>query len=93
MAAAKYQQVAKLLGLPASTPEEGAESLAKAIEELRAKLNVPATLQEAGITREDFEKHVDAVALNAFDDQCTGANPRYPLVEELKGILRKAYGE
>lgn len=92
MAAEKYQLVAKLLGLPAATPEEGVESLAKAVEELRAKLNMPADLKACGVTREDFDRHVDEVALNAFDDQCTGANPRSPLVEELKAILVKAYG-
>ncbi|HEX2949331.1 MAG TPA: bifunctional acetaldehyde-CoA/alcohol dehydrogenase, partial [Armatimonadota bacterium] len=93
VAAEKYQQVAKMLGLPAATPEEGAESLAQAIEELRAKLNIPATLKDCGITRDEFEAHVDEVALNAFDDQCTGANPRYPLVEELKEILYMVYGQ
>jgi acetaldehyde dehydrogenase/alcohol dehydrogenase len=92
MAAEKYQQVAKLLGLPAATPEEGAESLAKAVEDLRTKLNMPADLKACGVTHEDFDRHVDEVALNAFDDQCTGANPRSPLVEELKAILIKAYG-
>ncbi|HEY3378656.1 MAG TPA: iron-containing alcohol dehydrogenase, partial [Armatimonadota bacterium] len=93
MAAEKYQQVAQLLGLSAATPEEGAESLAQAIEALRALLGIPATLKEAGVTRAEFDRHVDAIALNAFDDQCTGANPRYPLVEELKAILIQAYGE
>lgn len=92
-AAEKYALVAKTLGLPASNPAEGVESLAKAIEELRIKLQIPATLQECGVTREDFEKHVDEVALNAFDDQCTGANPRYPLVTELREILVKSFGE
>ena len=90
-AAWKYQQVAKLLGLQAVTPEEGVESLASAIEALRARLQMPSSLREAGVESADFTEHLDAVALNAFDDQCTGANPRYPLVAELKEILQKAY--
>ena len=52
---------------------------------------MPATLKEAGVDEQAFAQQLDALALNAFDDQCTGANPRYPLVEELKEILRKAY--
>jgi 2,3-bisphosphoglycerate-independent phosphoglycerate mutase len=67
--------------------------LAKAIEDLREKLNIPANLKACGVKRADFEQHVDAVALHAFDDQCTGANPRSPLVDELREILVKAYGE
>ncbi|MGE5707474.1 MAG: bifunctional acetaldehyde-CoA/alcohol dehydrogenase [Bacteroidota bacterium] len=92
-AAEKYALVAKTLGLPANTPQEGVESLAKAIEELRVQLGLPANLKECGVSRADFDRYVDEVAFNAFDDQCTGANPRYPLVEELREILVKAYGE
>ncbi|MCE5199954.1 bifunctional acetaldehyde-CoA/alcohol dehydrogenase [bacterium] len=89
----KYQEIAQALNLPAETPEQGVESLVKAIEELRDKVGIPATLAEYGIDRAEYTRHLDDVALNAFDDQCTGANPRYPLIEELKDILRKAYGE
>lgn len=89
----KYQEIAQALNLPAATPEEGVESLVKAIEELRTKLGVQATFAEFGITKEQYMAHIDEIALNAFDDQCTGANPRYPLVSELKDILVKAYGE
>jgi acetaldehyde dehydrogenase/alcohol dehydrogenase len=88
----KYQEIAQALGLPAATPEEGVESLVHAVEELRAKLNMPATLREAGVDEAEFHRHLDEMALQAFDDQCTGANPRYPLVEELKTLLRTAYG-
>lgn len=87
----KYQEIAQMLGLPAATPAEGVESLAQAVAELRARLGMPATLKEAGVDEQAFAQQLDALALNAFDDQCTGANPRYPLVEELKEILRKAY--
>jgi len=89
----KYQEIAQALNLPADTPKQGVESLAKAIEQLRANLNIPATFGEYGIDRKEYMNNLDDVALNAFDDQCTGANPRYPLVEELKDILIKAFGE
>ncbi len=88
----KYREVAVALGLPADTVEQGVVSLCKAVEDLRAGLNMPATFAECGVPKELYFAHLDEVALNAFDDQCTGANPRYPLVEELKEILIKAYG-
>jgi len=89
----KYQEIAQALGLPAATPQEGVDSLVTAIEELRAKLHMPATFKEAGVEEADYQRHLDSVALNAFDDQCTGANPRYPLVDELKELaLRAFYG-
>ena len=91
VAAEKYQELAKALGLPADTPAQGVESLAKAVDELRAKLHIPAGFGEAGVAKDEYMKYVDKVALKAFDDQCTGANPRYPLVKELKDILLKAY--
>jgi acetaldehyde dehydrogenase/alcohol dehydrogenase len=54
---------------------------------------MPNTFKEAGINKAEYFAHLDDIALNAFDDQCTGANPRYPLVNELKDILVQAYGE
>jgi acetaldehyde dehydrogenase/alcohol dehydrogenase len=89
----RYQEIAQVLGLPASTPEEGVSSLIAAIEDLRARLNVPGTFAECGVNREEFMAHLDEMSLNAFDDQCTGSNPRYPLVSELKELLKQAYGE
>jgi acetaldehyde dehydrogenase/alcohol dehydrogenase len=89
----KYQEIAQALGLPAATPEEGVTNLIKAVEELRAKLNIPATFKECGVDAAAYTQSLDVLALNAFDDQCTGANPRYPLVEELKEILKEAYGD
>lgn len=91
VASAKYAEIARALALPAETTVQGVESLAQAVESLRADVGIPASLREAGVTREAFTRHVDAVALAAFDDQCTGANPRYPLVAELREILRQAY--
>jgi acetaldehyde dehydrogenase/alcohol dehydrogenase len=87
----KYQQLAEALDLPASTPEEGVESLCEAIASLRKQLNMPATFAEYGIDRDEFVSELDTLALNAFDDQCTGSNPRFPLVTELKEVLMRTY--
>jgi acetaldehyde dehydrogenase/alcohol dehydrogenase len=89
----KYQEIAKALGLPASTPEEGVTNLIKAVEDLRARLNIPAYFKDCGVDKAAYMQSLDTLALNAFDDQCTGANPRYPLVSELKEILLAAFGE
>ncbi|HBF34757.1 TPA: bifunctional acetaldehyde-CoA/alcohol dehydrogenase [Candidatus Sumerlaeota bacterium] len=89
----KYREIAVALGLPADTVEQGVESLIQAVDGLRARLNIPGSFAAYGVPKELFMAQLDDVALNAFDDQCTGANPRYPLVEELKQILLSAYGE
>lgn len=87
----KYAELAAALGLPAATPQEGVESLVKAVTDLRTQLGLPGSFKECGVDETEFMAALDKLALNAFDDQCTGANPRYPLVEELKEILRQAY--
>jgi acetaldehyde dehydrogenase/alcohol dehydrogenase len=89
----KYQEIARFLGLAADTPQQGVESLAKAIDELRESLHIPGSFAEAGVNKAEYMARLDEMALNAFDDQYTGANPRYPLVEELKAILIQAYGD
>lgn len=88
----RYAEIARHLGLPASTAEEGVASLIQAIRELMVKLNIPQTLAECGIDRAAFEKQVPIMADVAFGDQCTISNPRLPLVTELEGIYRAAYG-
>jgi acetaldehyde dehydrogenase/alcohol dehydrogenase len=92
-AAEKYAEIAKMLGLPASTVEEGVKSLIEAIKNLMKELNLPLTLKEAGINKEEFEKQIMEMSDIAFNDQCTGSNPRMPLVSEIAEIYRKAYGE
>jgi len=87
----KYQAIANMLGLPAKTPEEGVKSLAKAVRELAKKLGIPATIKECNIEEKAFLDKIDYLSNAAFDDQCTTANPRYPLVSELSEIYRKAY--
>ena len=90
-AKAKYARIADYLGLGGKNDDEKVENLIKAIGELRDKLNLPHTIEQAGIKEEDFNKTLNRMAIEAFDDQCTGANPRYPLVEELKEMYVKAF--
>ncbi|WP_066635571.1 bifunctional acetaldehyde-CoA/alcohol dehydrogenase [Desulfolucanica intricata] len=88
----KYRQIAQFLGLPASSPEEGVESLVNAIRNLMKELDMPFTLAELGINREQYEAKVPTLAEKAFEDQVTITNPRLPLISELEELLRKGYG-
>ena len=87
----KYAALAKKVGLKADTVEEGIYSLIKKIQELNEKLNIPKSFKEAGIDEENFMSKIDMLADRAFEDQCTNANPRVPLVEEMKQILKDSY--
>lgn len=87
----KYANLARRLGLPASTTEEGVNSLVKAIQELMAKLNEPTSIKDCGIPEDEFFSKLDMLADRAFEDQCTGVNPRVPLVSEIKEILTDSY--
>ena len=87
----KYANLAKRLGLPCSTTEEAVNSLIKAIQKLNEDLNEPKSLQEAGINEQEFLAKVDELADKAFSDQCTSANPRVPLIPEIKQILIDSY--
>ncbi len=87
----KYANLARKNGLPANSKEEAVEALITKIKELNEKLEIPKSLQELGIDEQDFLANVDELADRAFEDQCTTANPRLPLVTELKQILLDAY--
>ncbi len=89
----RYAEIAKALGLPASTVEEGVKSLIKAVRDLMKELNIPMTIAECKIDKKRFMAKVPELAEKAFEDQCTNANPRLPLVKELEEIYIKAYGE
>ena len=89
----KYQQIAKHLGLPASTPEEGVRSLIESIYALMRKVDMPLTIAECGVDEDEFEIIVEEMAEKAFEDQCTTANPRMPLITELVEIYRRAYDQ
>ncbi len=87
----KYCNLAKRLGLKAESTEEGVKSLIKAIQEMNKKLGIPSSLQDEGIKEDEFLAKLDDLSEKAFEDQCTTANPRLPLVTELKQILLDAY--
>ena len=89
----KYYQLAKKLGLKADSKEEGINSLIEKIKEMNSHMNIPKSFKEAGIEEEEFLAKVDMLADRAFEDQCTTANPRLPLVSELKQILLDSYYE
>jgi len=87
----KYASIAKRLGLKADTTEEAINSLIQAVRKLNESLNIPKSFQEAGLDEKEFLAKVDLLADRAFEDQCTTANPRVPLVEEIKEILLDSY--
>lgn len=87
----KYYELAKKLGLKADSKEEGINSLIEKIKEMNEHMNIPKSFQEAGIEEQEFLSKVDMLADRAFEDQCTTANPRLPLVTELKQILLDSY--
>ncbi len=91
IAAQKYATIAKRLGLKAETTEEGVNSLVEAVKKLNENLNIPKSFQEAGLDEKEFMAKLDLLADRAFEDQCTTANPRVPLVEEIKQILIDSY--
>ncbi len=87
----KYANIARKLGFKSATTEEGVNSLIEEVKKLNADLNMPKSFKEAGIDEQEFLSKIDILADRAFEDQCTTANPRLPLVEELKQILLDSY--
>ncbi|KKO52115.1 bifunctional acetaldehyde-CoA/alcohol dehydrogenase [Paenibacillus sp. DMB20] len=87
----RYAEIARILGLPARTTEEGVNSLIQAIRDLNKKLGIEESFQQLGIDPADFESRVDYLADRAFEDQCTTANPKLPLVTELAEVYRNAF--
>ncbi len=91
---ARYADVAKFIGLKGKTDDELVESLIKKLKELQSAIGQPATIKDAlegKVTEEQFLSQLDAMTEDAFDDQCTGANPRYPLMSEIKQMYLNAY--
>jgi Alcohol dehydrogenase, class IV len=87
----RYAQIADYLRLGGDNEEEKIENLIKAINKLKEKINVPKTIKDAGVSEQKFYATLDIMAEEAFDDQCTGANPRYPLICELKQMYINAF--
>lgn len=87
----RYAQVADALSLGGNTDQEKVDNLIKAIDELKEKIGIKKTIKEYVPDEKDFLDRLDAMCEQAFDDQCTGANPRYPLISEIKDMYLRAY--
>ncbi len=88
---ARYAEVAEYLGLKGKTDAESVENLIKEIDKLKAKVGIKPTIRDYVPDEEDFLARLDEMTEQAFDDQCTGANPRYPLMSEIKQMYLNAY--
>ncbi|MBQ9744790.1 MAG: bifunctional acetaldehyde-CoA/alcohol dehydrogenase [Clostridia bacterium] len=88
---ARYAEVADYLGLGGKTDEKKVENLIKAINELKEKVGIKSTIKDYGVDEKYFLDNLDEMVEQAFDDQCTGANPRYPLMSEIKEMYLNAY--
>ena len=88
---ARYAEVADALGIAGKTDEEKLEGLIAAIDALKERVGIKATIRDYGVGEEEFLSRLDDMVEQAFDDQCTGANPRYPLMSELKQMYLNAY--
>ena len=89
----RYAKLADYLGLTkgTETPEEKAKLLRKKLAELKAEIGIKSTIAEYGISEQEYLAKLDQMVEDAFDDQCTGANPRYPLMSDLKEMYLRAY--
>lgn len=87
----RYARIADYLRLGGNTDDEKVALLINAIEELKAKVGIPKTIKEAGVSSEKFYASLDQMSIEAFDDQCTVANPRYPLISEIKQMYINAF--
>jgi acetaldehyde dehydrogenase/alcohol dehydrogenase len=87
----RYAEIAQALGLAGGSDEEKLASLIAAISELKEQVGIKKTIKDYNIDEKDFLARLDEMSEQAFDDQCTGANPRYPLIAEIKQMYLNAY--
>ncbi|WP_328936332.1 bifunctional acetaldehyde-CoA/alcohol dehydrogenase [Streptomyces tauricus] len=87
----RFQDIARALGLPAATPQEGVESLARAVERLRDAVGIEPSFRSLGVDERAFLDALPQQALNAYEDQCAPANPRMPMLDDMQEIMRTAY--
>lgn len=87
----RYAEVASFLGCEGKTDEQKVENLIKKVEELKERVGIKKTIKDYGVEEEKFLATLDEMVEQAFDDQCTGANPRYPLMSEIKEMYLAAY--
>ena len=90
-AKAKYAQIADNLGLGGKNDDEKVDLLIEAVDKLMKSINLPNSIKDFGVTEADFNAKLDEMVELAFDDQCTGANPAYPLMKDIKAIYEDAY--
>ena len=90
-AAERYAELARMLGLPAKTTEEGVESYAKACGELGMRVGIQMNFQSQGLDEKEYLASLEKLAFLAYEDQCSPVNPRVPLIEDMKQILKDAY--
>ncbi|MEG1777878.1 MAG: iron-containing alcohol dehydrogenase, partial [Angelakisella sp.] len=88
---ARYAEIADSLGIKGRDDSEKLENLIKAIDTLKARVGIKATIKDYGIDEKEFLERLDELSEQAFDDQCTGANPRYPLISEIKEMYLNAF--
>lgn len=87
----KYAKVAKFIGVGGKTTEESVANLVKAIRDLMKECNMPMSIKECGVDEKVFLDNLQRLSENAHEDQCTTANPRYPLISEIADLYKKAY--
>lgn len=87
----RYIEAARFAGIQGKNDDEVFENFIKALEELKDKIGIKKTIKEYGVDEKYFLETLDEMVENAFNDQCTGANPRYPLMSEIKEIYLKCY--
>ncbi|QDQ09447.1 bifunctional acetaldehyde-CoA/alcohol dehydrogenase [Streptomyces spectabilis] len=87
----RFQDIARALGLPAATPQEGVESLARAVEQLRDAVGIEPSFKSLGVDEQTFLDALPRQALNAYEDQCAPANPRMPMLDDMQGLMRASY--
>ena len=87
----KYMELAQLIGLNPKTPEEGVKMFADACEELCVKVGVASNFESQGIDKKEWDAAIHRMAMNAYEDQCTPANPRMPMVHDMEAILRTTW--
>lgn len=87
----RYAHIAEVLGLSGKDDEAKLKALLKAITDLKIECDIPLTIKDAGVDEKAFLESLDQMSVDAFNDQCTGANPRYPLISEIKELYLKCY--
>ena len=91
VAGERYRELAEMLGLPASTIEEGVNSYAKACGELGKRLGIKMNFKSQGVDEKEWLANVEKMAYLAYEDQCSPVNPRVPMVRDMEEILKQAY--